>query len=326
MVGPGRRSWPPRHRRASRHAAGGYDLRVISYRPGTASDSRSLFEIFEAAIDDLGVRMHARANSTSGDPAAWERRRPLFEHLARTGDRLWIAEDDGRPIGYGRSIVRDGVRELTELFVLPGLQSKGVGRELLERVFPAQGTRHRTVIATTDVRALARYLGCGLDGRVSIFCLSRAPETVSVASDLQVEPLVTDPTTIAGLATIDRALLGYRRDVDHRWFAEQRRGLVYRRGADIVAYGYPPSSPGWGGPYAALDPADLPVLLADAETEAQRAGHPEVAFDVALVNRAALGHLLGRGYQLEPFPMMVFADAELGQLDRYVLFSPSFLA
>ena len=43
---------------------------------------------------------------------------------------------------------------------------------------------------------------------------------------------------------IDRAVLGYRRDVDHVWFAEQRRGLVYRRGAEIVAYGYPPSAPG----------------------------------------------------------------------------------
>jgi GNAT superfamily N-acetyltransferase len=299
---------------------------VIGYRLGSATDSRSLFEIFEAAIDDLGARMHARANSTAGDPAAWERRRPLFEHLARTADRLWIAEDDGRPIGYARSILRDGVRELTELFVVPGLQSKGVGGELLARAFPAEGARHRTLIATFDVRAVARYARCGLDGRSPIFCASRAPAAVSVASDLRAEPLVTDPTTLDGLAIIDRALLGYRRDVDHVWFAEQQRGLVYRRGAELVAYGYAPSAPGWGGPYAALDPGDLPRVLADAETAAHRAGHPEVSFDVALVNRAALGHLLGRGYQLESFPMIFFADADLGQLDRYVFFSPSFLA
>jgi len=303
-----------------------YAPRMISYRPGTITDSRSLFAIFEAAIDDLGVRMQARASSTSGDPAAWDRRRPLFEHLAVTCDQQWVAEDDGRPIGYARSIVRDGVRELTELFVVPGLQSNGVGRELLERAFPTEGARHRIVIGTFDARAVARYLRSGLDGRASIFCLSRAPEEVSVVSDLRVEPLVIDPPTIERLATIDRALLGYRRDVDHRWFAEQRRGLVYRRGADIVAYGYLPSSPGWGGPYAALDPADLPRLLADAETSASRANHAEAAFDVALVNRAALAHLLGRGYQLESFPMIWFSDAQLGQLDRYVFCSPSFLA
>jgi hypothetical protein len=76
-----------------------------------------LFEIFEAAIDDLGARMQANGNSTAGDPAAWDRRRPLYEHLAQTAEHLWIAEDDGRPVGYARSILRDGVRELTELFV-----------------------------------------------------------------------------------------------------------------------------------------------------------------------------------------------------------------
>src|SRR6185295_4227188 len=69
--------------------------RMITYRSGSAADARILFEIFEAAIDDLGARMQASANSTAGDPDAWERRRPLFEHLAQTGDRLWIAERDG---------------------------------------------------------------------------------------------------------------------------------------------------------------------------------------------------------------------------------------
>jgi len=299
---------------------------VITYRPGSVADSRIVFEIFETALDDLGHRMQAPSNSTAGDASAWEQRRPLFEHLARTADHLWLAEDDGRPIGYARSILRDHVRELTELFVLPGLQSKGVGRELLERAFPVDGAEHRSLIATPDVRAVARYLRCGLAGRLSIYGFSRAPEAVQVSSDLRAEPLRLDEPTLARLATIDRALLGYRRDVDHRWFAEHRHGQAYRRGAEIVAYGYAPPMPGWSGPYAALDPSDLPRLLADAETEAHRAGHPEVSFDVALTNRAAIDHLLGRGYQLQAFPMIFFADAELGQLDRYVFFSPCLLA
>jgi GNAT superfamily N-acetyltransferase len=299
---------------------------VITYRAASVADSRLLFEIFEASIDDLGVRMQATSNSTAGDPAAWDRRRPLFEHLARTADQQWIAEDDGRPVGYARTILRDGVRELTEFFVMPGIQSTGIGRELLERTFPADGARHRTLIATFDVRAVARYLRCGLDGRLPIFCLARAPEVVSVASDLQAGPLVADDATLSQLATIDCELLGYRRDIDHRWFAEQRPGLVYRRGGAIVAYGYAPTAAGWGGPYAALDAADLPRLLADAETAARRAGHEEVSFDVTLTNRAALDYLLGRAYRFQTFPMIFFADSDLGHLDRYVFFSPAFLA
>ncbi len=300
---------------------------MITYRPGSLADSRLVFEIFETTIDDLGRRMQTNSNATAGQPDAWERwRRPLFEHLARTADRFWIAEDDARPIGYARSILRDGVRELTEFFVLPGAQSSGVGRELLARAFPAEGARHRTLIATVDVRAVARYAGAGLDGRFPIFSFRRAPEEVSVASDLRAAPLALDRATLSRLAVIDRELLGYRRDVDHRWFAAERPGLVYRRGEDIVAYGYQAIAPCWGGPYAALDPADLPRLLADAETWAHRAGHPEVWFDVALINRTAIDHLLGRGYRLESFPMIFFADGDLGRFDRYLSFSPSFIA
>ena len=47
---------------------------------------------------------------------------------------------------------------------------------------------------------------------------------------------------------------------------------------------------------------------------------------VALINRAALDHLLGRGYRLQSFPMIFFSDVKLGRLDRYVFFSPAFLA
>ncbi|HEX3759860.1 MAG TPA: hypothetical protein VHW23_14195 [Kofleriaceae bacterium] len=75
-----------------------------------------------------------------------------------------------------------------------------------------------------------------------------------------------------------------------------------------------------------LDPAELPWLLADAESEAHSAGHAEISFNVALINRAALDHLLGRGYRLQSFPMIFFSDAELGRLDRYIFFSPAFLA
>src|SRR3712207_7374197 len=57
------------------------------------------------------------ANATAGDAAAWELRRPLFEHLAATCEGWWLAEDDrsGELLGYARAILRDGTRELTEL-------------------------------------------------------------------------------------------------------------------------------------------------------------------------------------------------------------------
>ena len=78
----------------------------------------------------------------------------------RPATRWWFAEDEatGEAIGYARSILRDGVRELTEFFVLPEAQGAGVGRGLLARAFPADGARHRAIVATMDPRAIARYL------------------------------------------------------------------------------------------------------------------------------------------------------------------------
>jgi hypothetical protein len=301
---------------------------MTRYRPGTIADSRACFEVFETAVDDLVRRSGNAVNATAGDPDAWEIRRPLFEHLAATGDRWWIAEDEstGSLFGYARSIVRDGVRELTEFFVLPGAQAGGIGRELLARAFPSEGVRHRAIVATTDPRAIARYLKSGLDGRLPIIGLEAAPRAVEVETDLSRERIDPASPPLGALGAIDRAVLGFRRDEDHSWLAGQRAGWLYRRDGAPVAYGYHPSRPLWGGPYAALSPADLPVLLADGETAAAAAGHATVTFDLPLIARSGFDHLLARGFRLDPFLMIYFTDGSSDRLDRYVLTSPPFFA
>lgn len=75
-----------------------------------------------------------------------------------------------------------------------------------------------------------------------------------------------------------------------------------------------------------LDLASCDHAASQLTGRATPGAHPWRPFDVALINRSALGYLLGRGYQLQSFPMIWFSDAELGQLDRYILFSPCFLA
>jgi hypothetical protein len=219
---------------------------------------------------------------------------------------------------------RDGTRELTEFFVHPAAQAGGIGRELLARAFRAGGVRHRSIIATTDVRAVSRYLREGLAGRLPLAGLEGVPRAVALETDLVREPIVATERTLEALGTIDRAVLGFRRDVDHTWLATERSGWMYRRAGEAVAYGYRPVRPYWGGPYAALDAADLPVLLADAENAAFEAGHATVSFDVALVARTAIDHLLGRGFRVDPFMMLFFTDGPVDGLDRYVLTSPPF--
>ncbi len=141
----------------------------VTYRPGTLEDTYATFQVFLQSILDLSQRQGVMALTGGDDPAVlaelWERRRPLMEHLTRSAEHFWVAENEGKVIGYARSILRPARGqasgdpqhlELTEFFVMPGEQSHGVGSELLKRTFPTENDNmHRTIIATTDSRALS---------------------------------------------------------------------------------------------------------------------------------------------------------------------------
>ncbi|MFM8323093.1 MAG: GNAT family N-acetyltransferase, partial [Chloroflexota bacterium] len=150
----------------------------IQYRPGTAADSHAAFLVFQVALLDLGRRKGFMAITGGENPTnlenLWQTRRPLYEHLARSAERFWLAEEAGQVVGYARSILRDGVLELSEFFVVPTCQTAGVGRELLARAFPADlPAKHRVVVATTDTPALARYLKSGVYARFPTYTFYR---------------------------------------------------------------------------------------------------------------------------------------------------------
>lgn len=298
---------------------------TITFRRGTVDDSFAVFKIFESSLMDLSERQNVMAVTGAGDPEVraeiWSRRKPLFDHLARTADEFWIAEDDARPIGYARSILRDNVFELTEFFVLPDAQSGGVGGELLKRAFPQKGTKHRVIIATTDVRAQVRYLKAGVVPRFPEMYWSREPENVTVKTDLELVRVINTPETLTTLAEIDRAILGHTRDVDHAFLLDTREGYLYKRGDTVVGYGYLATG---CGPMALLDPADFEAVLGHAEAQAFANGRKEVGFDIPQINRAAIDYFLAHKYKLDSFVAFFMSDAPFGKFENYVLTSPAF--
>jgi ribosomal protein S18 acetylase RimI-like enzyme len=294
----------------------------IHYRAITPADARTLFAVSERAIGDFARRQGYAWDQGADDAALWARRQPLYERLAAIADRAWLAEDEaGRVIGYARSIAHDGVRELTEFFVLPAQQSAGVGRELLRRVFPAEGATRRFIVATSDTRAMARYLKSGVYARFPIFEFRRAPEAVPVPGDVNIEPMGSPETLANTLAGIDQQVLGFTRPADHTWLAQQRTGFVARRAGEIVGYGYLGND---AGPFAVLAEADMTALLAHAEVLAHQDGRAELNFEVPLINRAAVQYLLGRGFKFNSFFAFFMSDGRLGNFENYVLFSPPF--
>jgi GNAT superfamily N-acetyltransferase len=296
----------------------------IHYRRGVIDDSAAVFGAFYRSMVDFAQRngYAAREGPDAPPPVeqAWPRRQGLFEHLAASADEFWVAEQQGEIVGYARSILREQVQELTELFVVPELQSTGIGGELFRRGFPERGARRRLIIATADPRALPLYLRAGLFPESPVAYLAHRPAAQPLASDLEFEEL-RPRTRQSELDRIDRQVLGFARPEDHAWLQTERKGFIARRGREVVGYGYHGKS---SGPFAAALESDLPVLLAHGETMAAEEGRPEFGVDLPLASRLVVDHLLARGFRLDPFLAHFLSDSPGVRLANYVFPSPPF--
>jgi GNAT superfamily N-acetyltransferase len=297
----------------------------ITFRRGTTADSYTVFALFEETFADLAQRMGHTEPTSWADPdelaKTWRYRRSLYEHLAETADQFWLAKQKGEAVGFARSLVHGDVRELTEFFVRPDVQSSSIGRELLARAFPNDGQGHRLIIATTDLRAPARYLKAGVYPRFPIYYFWRLAEPVSVETDLEFVPMRAGEETAVLVGDIDAAVLSFRRDSDHRWLQQDRQGYLYYRHGQLVGYGYMGPV---NGPFALLASADMPAALAHAENEAAAAGRKNVGFEVPMINKTAVTYLLQRGFRMDDFITLWMCDRPFGKLENYIITSPPF--
>ncbi len=299
---------------------------TTTYRPIEKDDLKNVARVFVASLNqrhiESGLAPIVDLEDTEAWTSMWENeRRPLFEHVSAHEGAGWLAEDDGEIVGYARSIQRDHVCQLTELFVLPGKQKAGLGRELLTRAFAQVESPARLILANSNPAALSRYMRAGVYPVCSIFDLEKKPQPRPYETDLEIKPMSPGPELEACLNQIDSTLLGYTRPQEHRWLGEQRKGFVYSRAGAPVGYAYVGR---WSGPMAALEDTDMPAILAHAETVA---ADSEETFGlmVPLPNRSAVMHGLDAGFRFDSGHTMYFmADFSPPGLDRYVFSLPGF--
>jgi GNAT superfamily N-acetyltransferase len=299
----------------------------IRYRRFGCDENEAVARIFARGYNDLLARAGYPACVDVDDPAAWKAaferdRRAVFEHLGENGSESWLAEDADGAQGYARSIVRDGVRQLTDFWVLPDRQTGGIGQGLLESSFSADPkSRGRIVVSTTAGSAMARYLKAGLDVVCPVLEFEGPCCDAAGQEDIDAIPITDDAQTLDALNRIDRTVLGFEREIDHRFFLADRSGYLYRRGSDLIGYGYVGH---WHGPFAALEPAALPAILTHAESLAARRG-TGLLLNVPLDNSIATRFLLARGYRMHDRFVMLFLTERLRPyLDRYIFWSPGF--
>ncbi len=100
---------------------------ATTYRPIEKGDLKDIARVFVASLNqrhlEAGMAPLVDLEDAEAWTAMWENeRRPLFEHVSAHEGAGWLAEDESEIVGYARSIQRDHVCQLTELFVLPTKQ------------------------------------------------------------------------------------------------------------------------------------------------------------------------------------------------------------
>lgn len=290
-------------------------------RRGTFDDARACLDLLWASVTDLAARNGGQLEGSADD--WWASTELIYRFLATNAAEWWIAEDlhTRQMLGYARSIERGGLFELTEFFVRPGQQSRGLGRTLLDLAFPMGRGEIRVIVATGDPRAVARYYATDTVAQFPIFTLAAAPASVALDGRLTSIALAPGTTDVAKTVDLERAVLGYDRGADEfDWLLGLREGHLYHRGGRPVGFAF--VGKGGAGPVAALDPTDMPGILLHVESRAHALGVDKLELDVPSVNADAVRHLLGRGFRLDPFATNLMSSRPFGQFDRFIGFSP----
>ena len=292
----------------------------VEYRRATPDDVVPCHELMWLSVTDLGRRQGTPLEGSATD--WWPSSEPLHRQLAQIAAEWWVAEEtgSGRLVGFARSIERDGLLELTEFFVRPDRQSRGVGKALLERAFPSGRGTVRSIVATSDVRAQARYYAAGTIARFPIFTLAGVPSATEPIRAVTAEP-IDGEQSIELQRAIERTVLGHRRSDDEiRWLLDRRQGHLYRRADRVIGFSF--LGRDGAGPMAALEPSDLPAILLHVEALARTMELERLELQVPAPNAIAIRHLTGRHYRFDSWINFLMSDRPFGQFDRFIPFGP----
>lgn len=188
------------------------------------------------------------------DEAVIERQRGRFQHLLDNDpDGSWVATLDGTVIGAALALRRDSLWGLSLLVVDPDVQSRGVGRRLLDAALGyADGAETAVILSSRDPRAIRSYASAGFDlhpqirahGPLDRGLLPRPSDRVRLGDDSRID----------WADDLDQLVRGAGRGPDHRTLLGMARMFVVD---DAAGRGYA---------YLRADGRVVTVVATDDET------------------------------------------------------------
>jgi GNAT superfamily N-acetyltransferase len=289
-------------------------LAGVLYRRAVPNDSRTTYDVFTEAAHHLARTRGWTATQRPADPP--ERFLAFRASVLRHDpDGFWVAEANGRIVGFGIAVQREYVWYLAALHVRPAYQSKGVGAEIVRRALAAAKPGSLLTVGA-DAR---NPVSNALYGRFGMF-----PETALLELSGPATPGATDILRPGApgegeLAAIDRATLDVARPEDHAFWASvtSLRAFTVVREGRTAGYAYVQAD-GAIGPIAVLEQLDLAPALDAAIAVAADLGASTARVRIPGVARAAIARLLARGWRYGDAVTLVLTSASWGRWDGYV--------
>ena len=310
----------------------------FSFRDGAVSDLEGTFVLSERAMHASAIRQGVvdagRALTDADIQADWTRQRPIVEFIAAQPGRYVICDGPDGPLGYARVVQFGGMEELTELMVLPEHQGHGIGRRLLELVWPASPSADmgRVVVATGAPSDLTLYLEFGvmpvaghwhMRQRTDVYLERRAQEIET--TDPAVHLLKPD-RAVAEWMRLEPPAVGHERAALHEFFGRDRNCLAALDSASGEAKALCwVSSEGEIGPAVAADPGALvPVLVAALDRVAKTQEPRTLSVFATSLAWWQLRRLRKLGFSVY-WPSWIMCSEPLPGLDRYAPTRPPHL-
>ncbi len=297
----------------------------ISYRLATVEDLEPAMRIVQDAYNDLRVRHGLAANISQS--------LPLFQtiSLGEPSSSLWVAEAEGILQGFAFSWMRQRFWFLSQLFVRPGAQAKGIGQAMLTRTLrhaAESGAANRALITMAyNTASTGLYIQNGLYPREPLLRLVGSASVVMArigTPALEARPIEPEPRICDWLSHIDEEVLGFRRESHHAFqLRVAARALRIEQAGQPVGYAYV-SAAGHIGPLAVLPGTDLGQAIRAVLRSALELKSPQLSMVVPGRADRTQDAAFGLGFRIDE-PFVLLSARPFGDWSHYLPSNPGFM-
>lgn len=199
-------------------------------RPLREEDVPAAERLTAEGFHELAVRTTRREEpepTPRSESAAADWRRRLAHMLRHDPGGCWVAEDASGPIGVAAAVRRDLTWILSTYVVRPGVQGRGVGRQLFDAALGhGKGCLRGMIASSSDPRAVRRYRTAGFTLHPTMVLHGAVAR-----SSLPVVERVREgsPADIDLMNSVDRQVRDAAHGVDHELLTTMHRLVVVDR-------------------------------------------------------------------------------------------------